>query len=139
MNADEVIARLGLVAHPEGGVFRETWRDSPPDGRRGSGTAIYFLLRAGERSRWHRVDAAEIWHFYAGAALELEMIPGGGEGRLRGILGPSLAEGQRPQLVVPANAWQQARSLGEWSLVGCTVSPAFDFGGFEIAPEEFRP
>ena len=139
MNADEVISLLGLAPHPEGGHFRETWREDPAEGLRGAGTAIYFLLRAGERSRWHRVDAAEIWHFYAGSPLELEMAPGEGERRTRAVLGSSLGRGERPQLIVPANVWQQARSLGEWTLVGCTVSPAFVFEGFEMAPEGFEP
>ncbi len=136
--ADEVIARLGLAPHPEGGHFRETFRDRPgPDGR-GRSTAIYYLLRAGERSHWHRVDAAEIWHFYAGAALRLRLSPDGktvDEHRL----GTDLAAGERPQLVVPAGCWQAAESLGPWTLVGCTVAPAFAFAGFELAPPDWEP
>jgi len=132
--ADELIERLGLAPHPEGGWFRETWRDPDVDGRRGSGTAIYFLLRAGERSHWHRVDAAEVWHHYAGDPLELSI----GRDR-RVVLGPDVAAGEVPQAVVPAGEWQAARSLGAFTLVGCTVSPAFRFEGFELAPEGWSP
>ena len=129
---DDLIALLDLAPHPEGGWFRETWRD--PDG---SGTAIYFLLRAGERSHWHRLAQAEVWHFYAGDALLLEMSDG--VTRTTHTLGPDVANGQRPQAVVAAGAWQSARPLGRWSLVGCTVSPAFEFAGFELAPPGWEP
>lgn len=129
---DAVIAELGLEPHPEGGHYRETWRD-PGDGGRGSGTAIYYLLKAGEVSAWHRIDATEIWHHYAGAALALTLRAEAKETRL--ILGDDVAAGQRPQVVIPAGAWQTAESLGAWTLVGCTVSPAFEFSGFELAPE----
>ena len=132
--ADELIERLRLEPHPEGGWFRETWRDPDVDGRRGNGTAIYFLLRAGERSHWHRVDAAEVWHHYAGDPLELSI----GRDR-RVVLGLDLAAGEVPQAVVPAGEWQAARSLGAFTLVGCTVSPAFRFEGFELAPEGWSP
>jgi hypothetical protein len=138
MTAREVILLLGLAPHPEGGHYRETWRDAPGGGARGSGTAIYFLLAAGERSRWHRVDATEIWHWYAGAPLLLELAAAGGARRER-QLGPDLAAGARPQLVVAAGEWQAARSTGAWTLAGCTVSPAFEFGGFELAPPGFEP
>ncbi len=133
-DADALIAALGLERHPEGGWFRETWRDPDVDGRRGSGTAIYFLLREGERSHWHRVDAVEIWHHYAGAPLELAIA-----GTVPVILGPEVIAGQVPQALVPAGAWQSARSLGAFTLVGCTVSPAFRFEGFELAPEGWSP
>ena len=133
-SAEEIIRLLELAPHPEGGHYRESFRDAPgPDGRSLS-TAIYFLLKSGEISRWHRIDAAEVWHWYAGAPLELRI----GEDRARSTphsLGPSLSAAQRPQLVVPANAWQSARSLGAWTLVGCTVAPGFTFSGFELAPE----
>jgi predicted cupin superfamily sugar epimerase len=138
LGADEVIRRLGLQPHPEGGHYRETWRDRPPGGGRGTGTAIFFLLRRDERSHWHRVDATEIWHFHAGAPLELSCSPDGGPVSAR-VLGSDLAAGQLPQLVVPTGVWQAARSLGEWTLVGCTVSPAFEFAGFELAPPGWRP
>ena len=135
LSADDLIERLSLSPHPEGGHFRETWRDQPALGDdRGHGTAIYFLLTEEERSGWHRVDASEIWHFYRGDPLELSI-----EGRKPAILGPDLAAGQQPQLIVPAGAWQSARSLGTYTLVGCTVTPAFHFEGFELAPPGWEP
>jgi predicted cupin superfamily sugar epimerase len=135
--AERLIADLGLEPHPEGGWYRETWRHAGPHKGRGAGSAIYFLLRAGEVSAWHRVDAAEVWHFYAGAPLELEVVHDGRSRRER--LGPDVPGGERPQRVVPAGAWQRARSLGAFTLVGCTVSPAFEFAGFELAPDGFDP
>jgi len=138
LTAAEVIAKLGLQPHPEGGHYAETWRHEPADGGRGSGTAIYYLLATGERSHWHRVDAAEIWHYYGGDTLALS-ISGDGEASETLVLGPDLAAGQRPQVIVPPQAWQSAESLGEWTLVGCTVSPAFRFEGFEMAPQNWRP
>jgi len=138
MTADEIIRQLGLQPHPEGGHFRETFRDAPASGSgRAASTAIYFLLRAGERSRWHRVDAAEVWHFYAGAPLKLGVFRDQHASTVR--LGPDLAAGEQPQAVVPTGAWQQAESLGAWTLVGCTVAPGFEFAGFELAPEGFDP
>ena len=138
--ADRLIEILDLRPHPEGGHFRETFRDCgrPPAGRDGGNsrahsTAIYFLLRAGEASRWHRVDAAEVWHFYRGAPLELKI------GKSIHILGANIDEAQVPQLVVPAGAWQAARSLGDYTLVGCTVAPGFEFSKFEMAPDGFEP
>jgi predicted cupin superfamily sugar epimerase len=125
---DELIARLGLSPHPEGGYFRETWRDVPASGR-GAGTAIYFLLRAGEENRWHRVDAVEIWHHYDGAPLLLWIDDEA----------PRSLDRSTPQIVVPARAWQRARSTGEYTLVGCTVSPAFEMDGFELAPPGWHP
>ncbi|GMV40447.1 MAG: cupin [Myxococcales bacterium] len=136
--ADEVIALLGLQPHPEGGHFVETWRAVDPAGGRGAGTAIYFLLAAGERSHWHRVDAAEVWHWYAGAPLELRVSADGVAERVA-VLGGDLNSGERPQHVVPAGAWQAAASLGAWTLVGCTVSPAFEFAGFELASPGWKP
>ncbi|MCA9758464.1 MAG: cupin domain-containing protein [Candidatus Eisenbacteria bacterium] len=136
MDADELIDALELEPHPEGGWFRETWRDLPGEGSRGAGTAIYFLLRKGEQSRWHRVDAAEIWHFYQGSPLLLEYEPEPGQPIMAAILGTDLGRGERPQIVIPSGAWQRAWSLGEWTLVGCTVSPAFQFEGFELAPPD---
>lgn len=127
--ADEIIARLGLEPHPEGGHYRETWRDTPPTGGRGAGTAIYFLLRAGEESRWHRVDAVEIWHYYQGHGLDIWID----DERPR-MLGPD-----NPQVIVPASSWQRARPVGDFTLVGCTVSPAFEFSGFEMAPPSWHP
>jgi len=137
LSAAEVIALLGLEPHPEGGHFRETYRDQPADGGRGASTAIYFLLAAGERSHWHRVDAVEIWHWHAGAPLALSIAEGASRTELQ--LGPDLRQGQRPQGLVPAGAWQAAQSRGAWTLVGCTVAPAFVFEGFELAPPGWSP
>ena len=140
MTADEIIARLGLQPHPEGGHFREMFRAAPSasDTPRGASTAIYFLLKAGERSHWHRVDADEIWHHYAGAPLELSLSDDGRSVRhLR--VGMDFEIGELPQAVAPRGAWQAARSLGSWTLVGCTVAPAFRFEGFELAPPGWEP
>ncbi len=138
MDAETVIRTLELRPHPEGGHFRETFRHQPAAGGRGAMTAIYYLLRVGEVSHWHRVDAAEIWHWYAGAPLVLTISEKGHDvGALH--LGPDLAQQQRPQAIVPAGAWQTAESLGNWTLVGCTVGPAFAFEGFELAPPDWRP
>ena len=130
--ADRLIKLLGLEPHPEGGHYRETFRDAS-SGARAHSTAIFFLLKAGELSRWHRVDAAEVWHFYRGAPLELRI------GKEVYVLGPNIDEAELPQLVVPPNTWQAARSLGDYSLVGCTVAPGFDFAHFELAPDGFEP
>jgi predicted cupin superfamily sugar epimerase len=139
LTAAEVIRLLALVPHPEGGHFRETLRDAPVAGGRAHSTAIYFLLGRGERSRWHRVDAVEVWHFYAGAPLLLEIAASAGGPIERARLGPDLAAGERPQAIVPAHHWQAAESLGEWTLVGCTVAPGFEFSGFELAPPGWEP
>ena len=138
MDADAIIEALGLAPHPEGGCYVETFRHQPDDGGRGAGTAIYFLLRRGERSAWHRVDATEIWHHYAGASVLLDVAPSPASAT-RIVLGKDLSAGERPQAIVPPGAWQAAESTGEWSLVGCTVSPAFEFAGFELAPAGFEP
>ncbi|HEX6611659.1 MAG TPA: cupin domain-containing protein [Hyphomicrobiaceae bacterium] len=139
LSAGDIIRLLDLQPHPEGGHFRETFRDprTDADGRSAS-TAIYFLLKAGEVSRWHRVDAAEVWHWYAGAPLELSIAE---NDRIiaKLTLGSGLGDGQRPQAVVPARHWQSARSLGAWTLVGCTVAPGFEFSRFELADATFRP
>ncbi|MDB5511182.1 MAG: cupin [Enterovirga sp.] len=135
---EDVIGLLGLVPHPEGGHFRETFRDELTVGGRAASTAIYYLLRAGEVSAWHRVDAAETWHFYAGAPLALRISADGARPEEH-RLGPDLAAGERPQATVPAGHWQGAVSLGSWTLVGCTVAPAFDFAGFEMAPPGWQP
>lgn len=137
MTAAEIIALLHLKPHPEGGHYRETFRDPREVEGRSVGTAIYFLLAEGEASRWHFIDSAELWHFYDGAPLELDVAEG--ERRRTVVLGSDLAAGQRPQAVVRAGAWQAARSLGAWTLVGCTVAPGFDFAAFELAPEGWSP
>jgi predicted cupin superfamily sugar epimerase len=142
--ADRLIQLLDLIPHPEGGHYRQTFRDvsgsGKPGGRgetgqrtRGHSTLIYFLLKAGEASHWHRIDAAEVWHFYRGAPVELKI-----GGRVV-HLGPAIEDGQVPQAVVPPGIWQAARSMGEYSLVGCTVAPGFDFATFELAPPGFMP
>jgi predicted cupin superfamily sugar epimerase len=138
--AEEIRALLGLAPHPEGGFYRETFRDPRTDAHgRSVSTAIYFLLTAGELSRWHRVDATEVWHFYAGDPLELAIAATERDAPRKLVLGTDLSAGHRPQLVVPAGHWQQARSLGRWTLVGCTVAPGFMFDGFEMAPTTFAP
>lgn len=142
MTASEIIAALGLQPHPEGGWFRETFRSRPPSdskagGSRGASTAIYYLLEQGQFSHWHRVDADEVWHFYAGEPLELSLSEHGRRAQRR-ILGPDLSR-QAPQIVVPAGWWQSARPLGAYTLVGCTVAPAFEFSGFEMAPTGWAP
>ena len=137
LTADDIIGLIGLRPHPEGGHFREAFRDARKVDGRAVSTAIYFLLKRGERSHWHRVDAVEIWHWYAGAALMLGIAEEGRTTRVR--LGPDLVAGERPQAVVPAAAWQSAESLGDWTLVGCTVAPGFDFAHFELAPKGWRP
>jgi predicted cupin superfamily sugar epimerase len=138
LTAAEIIRLLDLKAHPEGGHFCEVFRDARQvDGGRAASTAIYFLLARGERSHWHRIDAAEVWHFYAGASLALEIAA---NGRRQVItLGNDLAAGQRPQAVVPAQAWQAGQSLGDWTLVGCTVAPGFEFARFEMPPAGWTP
>ena len=138
MAASDIVRRLGLSPHPEGGHFKETFRHQAPDGGRGAITAIYYLLAAGEVARWHRVDATEIWHWYGGAPLVLEQSADG-KALTSQTLGGDLAAGQRPQAVVPVGVWQSAHSLGAWSLIGCTVAPAFQFEGFEMAAPDWRP
>src|ERR1043166_7793624 len=134
----EVIRLLDLKPHPEGGHYRETFRDVRAVDGRSASTAIYFLLARGERSHWHRIDAVEVWHYYAGAPLVLEMSDEGGLIR-RMKLGPDIAMGERPQGLVPAGHWQAAESLGEWTLAGCTVAPGFEFSGFQTASKDWQP
>lgn len=136
IDAETVIAELRLEPHPEGGAYREMFRDAADTGRAHS-TAIYYLLRADEVSAWHRVDAAEIWHWYAGAPLALSQRTDSSAVQTE-TLGQNILNGERPQIVVPPHMWQSARSLGQWTLVGCTVAPGFEFSGFEMArPEQF--
>ena len=132
MTADDIIALLDLTPHPEGGYYRQTWIEDPAQGRP-AGTCIYFLLKGGERSAWHRVDATEIWHHYAGAPVALMTCETNTSQLEKTILGAELTNGQRPQAIVPKHWWQAAECIGDWSLVGCTVSPGFHFDGFEIA------
>jgi predicted cupin superfamily sugar epimerase len=135
-----MIRLLDLRPHPEGGHFRQTFCDQRTvDGGRAASTAIYFLLARGERSHWHRVDALEAWHYYAGAPLVLEIALDAKAPVERVTLGPDIAAGERPQAVVPVHAWQAAQSLGDWTLVGCTVAPGFEYAGFELAPKDWTP
>jgi predicted cupin superfamily sugar epimerase len=137
--AADIISLLGMLPHPEGGHYVETFRDTLTDtAGRSRSTAIYFLLQAGERSHWHRVDAVETWHWHAGAPLVLSISEDGKT--VRDIqLGSDVAGGQRPQGIVPTGAWQAAVSTGDWTLVGCTVAPGFEFSGFELAPKDWKP
>ena len=136
--AADIIAQLGLKPHPEGGHYRETFRDSRCDANgRPFSTAIYFLLARGERSHWHRIDAVEVWHYHAGSTLALEIADHSGKRSVR--LGRDLAAGEAPQAIVPAHAWQAAESTGDWTLVGCTVAPGFDFAKFELAAQDWTP
>src|SRR5450631_3251816 len=137
--AADIIARLELKPHPEGGNYRETFRDTRTDTNgRAFSTAIYFLLARGERAHWHRIDAVEVWHYYAGSALSLEIAHDGGT-KHTVRLGPDVATGERPQAIVPAQAWQSAESTGDWTLVGCTVAPGFEFAKFELAEPDWFP
>jgi predicted cupin superfamily sugar epimerase len=138
LSADDVVKLLALAPHPEGGHFRETFRDADPSGGRSHSTAILYLLAAGARSHWHRVDAVEIWHHYAGAPLRLSLCPENGRLAHR-RLGIDFRHKEKPQIVVPRSCWQSAESLGAWTLVGCTVAPGFEFAGFEMAPSGFSP
>ena len=135
MTADDIIDRLGLTPHPEGGWYRQTW--SAEEVPRAAGTCIYFLLKAGERSHWHRVDATDIWHFYCGSPLTLRIAPSAAGPAVAHRLGPDLAGGAAPQIIVPAHHWQAAEATDGWALVGCTVSPGFRFEGFELAAPGF--
>jgi predicted cupin superfamily sugar epimerase len=138
-SAADVIARLELKPHPEGGHYRETFRDKRCDtSGRSCSTAIYFLLARGERSHWHRIDAVEVWHYCAGAPLTLQIAHDGCT-RHTVRLGADVANGERPQAIVPADAWQAAESTGDWTLVGCTVAPGFEFATFELAPKDWSP
>jgi len=138
VTAQAMIAKLGLAPHPEGGHFREAFRDSHTDADgRSASTAILFLLARGERSHWHRIDAAEVWHYHAGAPLKLSIADDDGVRAIR--LGADVMAGETPQAVVPAHAWQAAESTGDWTLAGCTVAPGFEFSAFELAPKGWSP
>jgi len=136
--ADTLIKTLNLQPHPEGGHYRETWRAEAAAGQRPSGTAILFLLKAGEVSHWHRVDATEIWHFHHGAPIALGISPTDTGPAHETLLGPDIIKGQSPQVIVPPHHWQSARSTGAFTLVSCTVSPGFQFDGFTLAPPDFE-
>ncbi len=136
--AEEIITELQMKEHPEGGYYTETFRDTEGPAERGYSTAIYYLLKKGQKSHWHRIDAIETWHYYGGAPLRLSI--GSDDGNQYDIiLGMDVLNNQRPQGVVPRHAWQSAQSLGEWTLVGCTVAPGFLFDGFQLAPPGWKP
>ena len=139
--ARDIIERLSLAPHPEGGFFRETFRDEEVGGNtnRSWSTAIYYLLPEGHISHWHRIDSTEIWHWYSGAPLQLSIAAQEDEKPIIELLGSDFDNNQSPQIIVPAGAWQSARSLGDWTLVGCTVSPGFEFDKFELADRDFTP
>jgi uncharacterized protein len=138
-SASEIIAQLGLQPHPEGGWYRETWRSEVTSGQRAGATAILFLLDEGERSHWHRVDAAELWLWHAGAPMTLQIAANEGSAPTRSRLGSDVLNGEMPQLLVPSSHWQAAEPDGGWTLVSCVVSPAFDFSGFELAAPDWSP
>jgi predicted cupin superfamily sugar epimerase len=133
LTVEAIITALSLAPHPEGGFFRETFRDDRLINGRAASTAIYYLLAEGQRSHWHRIDASEIWHWYCGAPLALSLRVGERVETQR--LGCNIFQGERPQLIVPAGVWQSAESLGAWTLIGCTVAPGFEFSGFELAQD----
>ena len=140
MTPQDIVRRLRLAPHPEGGWYRETWRaTASQEGERAAGTAIYYLLEEGQRSHWHRIDSAEVWHFHAGAPLLLEIAPDDSGSVTALPLGVDLAVGEEPQRIVPGGWWQAARPVGGWSLASCTVSPGFLFEHFEMAPKGWRP
>ncbi|MBK5919986.1 cupin [Rhodothalassium salexigens] len=143
MDPNAVIDALNMQPHPEGGWFAEHWREAPPQETetdpRGLGSAIYYLLERGQRSHWHRLDTTEIWHFYAGAPLRLGISPDDRTPPAWHRLGPDVVAGERPQIVVPAGRWQSAEALDGWVLVGCSLTPAFQFDGFELASPHWRP
>lgn len=138
IQASQIIKALGLFPHPEGGWYRQTWMSSQGSPRP-SGSAIYYLLEAGQRSHWHRIDSTEIWHFHAGAPLVLSTAATDQGPVQETTLGPNILAGHHAQIIVPVQHWQAARSTGDWTLVGCTVSPAFSFDGFHMAAEGWKP
>jgi len=139
VEADDIIAALGMRPHPEGGHYVETWRGPAGGDGRATGTAIYFLLRAGERSHWHRVDADEVWLWHSGGPLRLSIALLGHDAHVDHFLGADVTTGERPQVVVPAGAWQAAEPLGEFTLLSCVVAPGFEFAGFELAASGWHP
>ena len=136
-SAQDIIDSLDLQPHPEGGFYREIYRAKGPGDGRSPVTSIHFLLQAGQRSVWHRIDATEIWHFHDGAPLRLSVAVEGEQ--VDHVLGADPATGEQPQIIIPPHAWQSAETQGDWTLVGCTVAPGFDFAGFEMAPIGWEP
>jgi len=135
--ASDIVKKLALAPHPEGGWYRQTWLATGVG--RPAGSAIYYLLEAGQRSHWHWIDSTEIWHFHAGAPLVLSTAASDAGPVVGTTLGPDILAGQQAQAIVPERHWQAAQSTGNWSLVGCTVSPAFSFDGFHMAPPDWAP
>lgn len=139
-DAAKIIARLGLARHPEGGWYRETWRAEAAPGTRAAGTAILFLLEAGQRSHWHRVDAAELWLWHAGLPITLSTAADDAGPVAAVTLGPDVLAGQSPQHLIPVDHWQAAEADADgWALVSCVVVPGFDFAGFTLAPPDWKP
>lgn len=138
-DARNLIDKLSLQPHPEGGWYRETWRAPAQAGERAAGTAIYFLLEEGQRSHWHRVDASEIWLWHAGSPLALSIADDDAATPQTISLGPEIASGQHPQHVIPTGHWQAASADEGWVLVSCVVAPGFEFEGFELAAEGWKP
>ena len=138
MTADQIIKFLQLQPHPEGGWYKQTWKSEDTLSGRASGTSIYFLLKAGEISHWHKIDSVEIWHYYDGSPLILRIANEGNNEIATKILGPNLAKSQSPQILVNKNLWQSAETTGDYTLVGCTVSPGFEFSKFTLAPKNFK-
>jgi len=139
VTGDDVIRMLSLDPHPEGGHYREIYRHAPADGGRGAMGSIYFLLRTGERSHWHRMDTQEIWCHHAGSPLKLAIWAGEGRSVEEYLLGNDLTAGERPQVMIPEGTWQTAQTLGDWTLVGCITAPVFEFAGWELAPRDWSP
>ncbi len=138
-DARAIIERLALTPHPEGGWYRETWRADAEPGARAAATAIYFLLEAGQRSHWHRVDAAELWFWHGGSPLRLLTAPTEAGPVAEALLGPDAIGGAQPQCLVPPHHWQSAETTDGWALVSCVVAPAFTFEGFTLAPPGWAP
>jgi uncharacterized protein len=138
MTASQVIGLLNLEPHPEGGWYRQSFSDRPDSTGRPLSTAIYYLLEGGKRNAWHRVDATEMWHWYGGDAMRIE-VSHDGVHRIESLLGPDLMSGERPQFVIPAGHWQRTTCLGDWALIGCTVTPGFQFSRFELAEPGWEP
>jgi len=134
-----IVERLSLIPHPEGGHYRQTWSAPTEAGGRPPGTAIYYLLGPDERSAWHRIDSTEIWHYYAGGPIELTLATTDQGPVTCHLLGQDIAAGHEPQVVIPPGTWQTARPIDGYTLVGCTVSPGFEYSGWELAPEGWEP
>ena len=138
-DASTVIQALGLARHPEGGWYRETWRAEAPDGTRSPATAVLYLLEQGQRSRWHKVDATEVWLFHAGSPLKLEIAASDSGPVVTTHLGADILAGEEPQIRIEPHQWQAAEADRGWGLISCIVVPGFEFDGFTMAPEGWSP